>query len=133
MRRSAPAAVLLCVLTLSICSADTTRYLDIPAGKLTTALELLVRRSQVELIYSPDELEGLQTRGVRGVMSTRQALTRLLEGTGLVMTMHPSGAILITRGEAVPGKLRRKHPQTPATSVTAGLRPSRTHAAIHWG
>jgi Secretin and TonB N terminus short domain len=103
MKIPALVAPLLCVISFSMCSAaESTYYVDIPAGKLTTALELLARQSQIEFIYSSEELNGLQTRGVQGDLSTREALSRLLEGTGLVMIVHPSGAILITRSKGLP-------------------------------
>jgi len=121
MKLLTPVAALLCVLALSFCSAtDSTHYLDIPAGKLTTAIELLARQSRVEFIYSPEELEGLQTRGVHGNLSTREALARLLEGSGLVVTVHPSGAFLIRR----PGA----SPKTPRGSVEAPPAPKSSGA-----
>jgi iron complex outermembrane recepter protein len=88
-------------LAVALCpAADAVKYLDIPAGDLTTALELLARQSQVEIIYSREQLTGLHTAGVHGDLTTQDALAQLLKGTKLVIKVHPSGAILITR---VPG------------------------------
>ncbi len=109
MKVSGTLAALFCSLTLSTSSAaESARQVNIPAGALTSALELLAKQSQVEFIYSRQQLEGLQTRGVRGDLTAREALTRLLEGTGLVVTTHPSGAILITRTRQTAKKAARE-------------------------
>jgi iron complex outermembrane recepter protein len=93
--------LLLLGLAISICpAADTAKYLDIPAGDLATALGLLAKQSQVEFIYSREQLAGLRTAGVHGDLTAKEALARLLKGTGLVVKVHPSGAILITRPPA---------------------------------
>jgi hypothetical protein len=91
-------ASMLLGLAVSMCpAADAAKYLDIPAGDLATALELLARQSQVEIIYSREQLAGLHTSGVHGDLTARDALTQLLKGTSLVVKVHPSGAILIAR------------------------------------
>jgi outer membrane receptor protein involved in Fe transport len=106
MRAAALISVLFGI-ALSICpAADTAKYLDIPAGELTTALEVLARQSQVELIYSREQLAGLRTAGVHGDLTAKDAVTQLLQGTGLVVKVHPSGALLITRSPI-------KKPATP--------------------
>ena len=69
--------------------------IDIPAGDLTAALESFARQSHVELIYRSEELKGLGTRGVAGNLTPSQAVTKLLEGTPLVIRTDASGAILI--------------------------------------
>lgn len=101
MRLRNAIAALVYGVSLSVNSMAEALYsLDIPAGELTSALNLLARQTHVEFIYSPDELEGVETRGVHGDVSAETALEKLLEGTDLVIKVHPGGAILITRGQA---------------------------------
>src|SRR5882762_2742376 len=72
------------------------QHIDILAGDLTTALESLARQSDIELVYRIEQLKGLRTRGVSGTLTSTQALTKLLEGTSLVIRTDASGAILIS-------------------------------------
>jgi outer-membrane receptor for ferric coprogen and ferric-rhodotorulic acid len=111
----------MCGLAFSACSlASGSDHFDIPAGDLVSALDLLVRQSHVELIYSADDLRGLRTSGVRGDVTAETAVHKLLEGTDLEVRMHPSGAILITRNRTL--SKRAGPPQAPAE-------PSRTAPA----
>jgi iron complex outermembrane recepter protein len=85
-----------CVLSALTCAlADSPHRIDIPAGDLRAALDLLARQSGVEFVYSADQLEGLRTQGVHGELTAEKAVAKLLEGTKLILTVHPSGAILI--------------------------------------
>jgi hypothetical protein len=79
--------------------AEIVHNLDIPDGELTAALELLARQTHVEFIYSADDTKGVKTRGVHGDLSAEAAIEKLLEGTHLVIRVHPSGTILITRDQ----------------------------------
>jgi outer membrane receptor protein involved in Fe transport len=75
--------------------ADSVEEFDIPAGELVTALDLLAKQSGVEFVYSTEQLEGLRTQGVHGQFTAASAVAKLLEGTGLSLTVHPGGALLI--------------------------------------
>jgi len=76
--------------------ADTQR-IEIPAGDLIAALESLAKQANVDLVYQDAQVKGLRTAGVRGNLSPRDAVVKLLEGTPLeVRTDEASGAILIT-------------------------------------
>mgnify|MGYP001760679947 FL=1 len=82
--------------------AQAASQLDIPAGSLDGALQALSRQTGAQLLYRPEQLAGLQTRGVRGELSPAQAAERLLEGSGLVARRDASGALLIARQDATP-------------------------------
>ncbi|MEJ1962749.1 MAG: TonB-dependent receptor [Gammaproteobacteria bacterium] len=75
--------------------ADTPRKVDVPAGEMTTALQRLAEQSGVEFVYSADQLKGVHTNGVHGEYTAEKAVTKLLEGTKLRLTVHQSGALLI--------------------------------------
>lgn len=95
------AAPLLLLLALSgAAHADEVRSISVPPGDLTAALESLAKQAGIELIYHSDELKGMRTNGVKGTLSARQAVEKLLEGTRLTLsTDTATGAMLI----ATPG------------------------------
>jgi iron complex outermembrane receptor protein len=76
-------------------TAETKRPIDIPAGDLASALVLLARQSGVEFVYDMQQIKGLNTHGLHGDYTPRAAVTKLLEGTNLTLTVHSSGALLI--------------------------------------
>ena len=113
LRNALTALLLLYGVSLSSNSVAQAQYrLDIPAGELASALDSLARQTHAEFIYAPEELKGVQTRGVHGNLSAEAALRRLLEGTRFIVKMHPSGAMLITPAE--------ESLNTPKSSQAAG-------------
>lgn len=81
-------------------SAQEQRRFDIAAGSLKSALATYARQSGRQLIYKIDDVKDLRTRGVRGVMSSDEALKTLLAGTGFGQRRDVSGAIAIIRLDA---------------------------------
>jgi outer membrane receptor protein involved in Fe transport len=75
--------------------ADTARQVDIPAGKLSEALLTLSKQYSADLVYRPEQILGVKTRGAHGLLTTEQAVTQLLKGTPLEVRTDPSGAMLI--------------------------------------
>src|SRR6185312_9889470 len=73
---------------------------DVPAGDLTAALETLEKQSGVEILYRPEMLRGLRTRGVHGTLTSEAALASLLEGTKLSLHTDKTGVLLITDAPA---------------------------------
>jgi len=65
------------------------------------SLEALAKQSGVEFVYEVQQLKGLRTKGVHGVLTPENAVAKLLEGTALTVTKHPSGAVLISAPSAV--------------------------------
>jgi iron complex outermembrane recepter protein len=87
--------------------------INIPAGDLTTSLELLAKQTGAEFVYDADQLKGIITRGVSGNLTPKAAVLRLLEGTHLTLTEHKSGAILIA---APQGSVHRVSSSTPMSA-----------------
>src|SRR6185437_3172659 len=71
---------------------------NIPGGDLKSALESYMKQSGIALMYPEDEVTGVHTKGVNGSLSSDEALSRLLKGTGLTTQRGPSGAIGIVQG-----------------------------------
>src|SRR5688572_24534927 len=71
---------------------------NIPAGAATGTLKSFVQQSGVEVLYSVDTVVGAKTNAVRGDMMPREALLRLLDGTGLSVAQgRNNGALAVTR------------------------------------
>jgi iron complex outermembrane recepter protein len=76
--------------------AETPRQIDVPAGDLIAALEAMAEQADIELAFQPDQLKGLRTKGVSGLLTPQDAIKKLLEGTHLkVRTDASSGAMMI--------------------------------------
>jgi outer membrane receptor protein involved in Fe transport len=82
------------VTTVNIARADT---FNIPGGDLETALSAYMAQTGVALVVSDDAIKGVHSRGVNGTLSSEDALTHILAGTGFVMRHHADGAVMIVR------------------------------------
>jgi iron complex outermembrane recepter protein len=101
--------------------ADTPkRAINIPAGDLGSALQLLAKQSGADIVYRPEQVKGLKTGGVSGNLSTQEALDVLLKGTVLTLRTDSTGAILIT---APPPD---DSPPTPTKPTPGGKQTTRT-------
>jgi iron complex outermembrane receptor protein len=97
--------------SISLCAhavADSPKPVDVPAGALAQALELISKQAGVELVFRPEHVAGLRTRGVTGTLSAQEAVKRLLEGTPLqVRADEATGAMMIGRTPAPVAPPRR--------------------------
>ncbi len=75
--------------------ASDERELDIPAGDLALALRSLAKQTGLEVIFQPDDLRGIKTRGVKGRLSPQEAVAQMIDGTKLVITRDPAGVLLV--------------------------------------
>jgi iron complex outermembrane receptor protein len=87
--------------------------IDIPAGDLSAALEYLSTRSGAGLVYRPDQVKGVKTRGVHGALSPEEAVKQLLDGTGLEVSTDSTGAMLI----AAPQVIARSSPSDDEDTI----------------
>src|SRR5882724_12548809 len=122
-------AALIFALAVSISAnaiADSPKPVNVPAGDLTVALELLEKQSGVEVVYRPELLKGLRTGGVKGTLSSEEAVTKLLKGTKLTLHTDRTGVLLITEAgvegaASAPGEkepaAKRQDEATPRESL----------------
>lgn len=106
--------------SISICAyamADTPKQVDVPAGDLASALEMISKQAGVELVFNPEQLRGLSTKGVTGKLSSQDAVKKLIEGTPLQLrTDNATGAMMIgTPAPVAPPK------STSATSESRSI------------
>lgn len=118
-------AVALAMASLTGHAADTTAV-DIPSGDLAAALEAYAKQTGLELVFRADQLKGLRTRGVQGVLSPQDAITRLLEGTNLRLQQdQATGAMVIAPNRPLETGSRTSRsegaPPAPLTADTIEL------------
>lgn len=93
------ASIALCTLPLMPASApaQTTVGYAIPAGPLDAALTRFGAASGVQLLYNSSVTRGLRTSGVSGSLGAREALGRILAGTGLSYRFTGPNSATITK------------------------------------
>lgn len=80
---------------------------DVPSQNLAQALTLFARQSGIQLLYPYDVAVARRSRGVRGRMTARKALERLLRQSGLEIATDTGGVVT----------LRAARPQAPMPPV----------------
>jgi outer membrane receptor protein involved in Fe transport len=89
---------------------------NIPAGRLSDALVSLGEQAGITIGASDPNLASVRSRQVRGRMTVREALSRLLRGTGYRFAFVAPGTIRITRiasSNAAPRPVVRPAPPPP--------------------
>jgi outer membrane receptor protein involved in Fe transport len=96
------------------------RHYHIGAQALGPALQELAGQAGLQLLFSKADVAGLHTRGLIGRYTSRQALERLLTGTGLVFEQPSESSVIIRCASAVEtGYASIAHP--PVTVLAAGV------------
>ena len=68
---------------------------DIPAQRLDVALQQAAQVQRVQILFSESDVKNLSTPGVKGRLSTYEAVQKLIEGTNLTAVSNESNAIAI--------------------------------------
>lgn len=103
LARSVLAAALVSLLPLHAATAQETvptgavHAFDLPAGDLALVLDAFGAQSGIHPEYPPDLVDGKRVQAVRGQMGWREALDRLLLGSGLAYG-YADGRVVITAG-----------------------------------
>lgn len=105
----ASAAVLVAV---SAPAAAETKMFDVPRQPLRNAMTVLGHQADVQIIGTRDFTRDKIANAVRGVMTVDQALSRMLDGTGLTARRTASQTYIIVSGVAAP---------MPAAPIPASL------------
>ncbi len=112
-------------------AAEIARDFDLPAGELTATLDAFRVQSGIELVYAPDLVAGRQARAVSGRMGWRDALHRLLQGSGLGYRQVDGRVFLAAESEGNAGAADRAvsaRPE-PAAPQAAPTTPAATEMA----
>jgi iron complex outermembrane receptor protein len=84
-----------CIVAMATPANAQTRAYNIPGGSLKSALDAYGRQSGRPVIYRTDDVRSAHSRGVRGNLSSDEALKRLLDGSGFTYRIDSSGAVAI--------------------------------------
>jgi len=97
VKQGAIAALICCACVWATTAfADELKHsIDLPPADLVSSLDLLGRQSGIEFIYDADQLRGMHAPAVSGLLTPKEALQRLLQGTHFSLVERPSGAIVI--------------------------------------
>ncbi|HVZ68879.1 MAG TPA: STN domain-containing protein, partial [Rhizomicrobium sp.] len=66
---------------------------NIPGGDLKSALDQYARQTGAALVYSDEALGRTRTKGVKGDLTSDDALARILSGTGFTAQHYSAGGI----------------------------------------
>jgi iron complex outermembrane receptor protein len=84
-------------------AAEPTRVFGLPAGRAEESLEAFSEQTGVQIVYSLDDIRGVTTNAVKGDLALREALERLVAGTGLgVVQDKKTGAFVLKREKTGP-------------------------------
>jgi len=75
---------------------------DIPALPATQALQRFVEQTRFQLLYSPETIRGIKTKPISGVMAPREALEKMLVGSGVAIVDTGDGAATLRSALAEP-------------------------------
>ncbi|MGY2291614.1 TonB-dependent receptor domain-containing protein [Pseudomonas sp. SDO528_S397] len=79
-----------------------TRFYDIPAQPLTTALSTFARQANLQLGLEAGLVDGLQAQALRGNFTQEQALQRLLEDAPVSWKIDGQRSLILSRRAAAP-------------------------------
>lgn len=115
-------------------AAAQTLLVNIPAGELNHALLTLSQTAHLQIFYDMDKVKGLHANAVSGTMTTDQALSRVLAGsgysfsrTGNKISLIPGSANITLGPVRVGGTVTHENPGGPgvgyvATTTMAGTK-----------
>ena len=101
-------------------SAEGARSYQIPAGTLEDALNRFGRASGALLSFTQDQVQGLRSPGLDGRFEAREALQRLLAGTGLAPHQTPQGGFTLRKAPPAPA-VAAGDAALPAVTVTSQM------------
>ena len=112
-------------LAVSAASADDRMDLNIPAQKLSGAIQAFSEQSNIQVLYTEDMVHGLESADIRGSYTGQEAVEKLLQGTPLRFQFTSPTTVVITRdneGRRNPGRGdRQTHlPDLFVTGLSAG-------------
>ncbi|XRA84359.1 STN domain-containing protein [Pseudomonas putida] len=130
LRLAAPMAVGLAGLP-AIAQAQQVQF-NVPAQPLASALLAFGSQSNLQVLYSPQDVEGKRSSALTGAMEPAAALSRLLQGTGVSYQIQGNQVTIHTREGALRWNLGQptsmvrvwgKPPRTPVPIPPAACRP----------
>jgi len=101
-------------------AAPVRKAFNVPADDAARALKQFAAQAGEQLLYSTSDVSGVRTLAVRGEMTPREALGRMMDGTSLVVVQDKATGALAVRKEV--GAESKNAPSRPAERAAAGAR-----------
>lgn len=76
------------------------RKFDVPAQPVVSAIPEFARQAQIQIVAPASGLEGVRTEAITGQLDVREALRKLLQGTGLEIGSDDGRVILLKTAKA---------------------------------
>ncbi len=90
-------SILLAAAQSSSASASVKAHFDIPPQALGSALRTLAESGDLQLVFPPDVVAGLQTEGLRGEYTALEALNILIQNSGLTYSFDGKDTVVVRR------------------------------------
>jgi len=106
---------------------------DIARGDAVSTLKRFADESDRQVVFLVDAVRGVTTNPVRGEYTVREALTRLVAGTGLVLAEDAkSGALMVNRAgqEESPAAKSSQAPTTKKTSPESPMKKQNVFSVL---
>ena len=106
----------------SALAGEGTRRFEVPAGDAAETLKLAAQQGGLEIVYFAETVRGVRTPALRGRFAPREALERLVAGTGLALGADdPAGTLTVYRREPSVAASTPPHSPPPSPSNSPPL------------
>jgi len=82
-----------------VLAEETALHVNVPTQSLAGVLDSLAQQAQLQIIYNPDALGDQSSRAVVGTYTPREAIEKLLAGTGMSYTFTAEDTVAVRAGE----------------------------------
>jgi outer membrane receptor protein involved in Fe transport len=106
LRRALPLGLFFLSLSVAPAAEATKITFDLPAGNAGKTLEQFAAQAKREILFPSQRMDGVKTNAVRGELTVREGLDRLLAGTELKVFEDEKTGALVVRGAAGPNAER---------------------------
>lgn len=132
----ARASLMIAASTLALAYADAahaqTRQFDVPAQPAATGVPAFARQAELQILAPADAVAGRRTAAVQGVYTVDQGLSRLLEGSNLVVTANDGRTAVLAASQPISAAVTDQSPASQPqedvaevdTIVVTGFRAS---------
>lgn len=125
-----PHATLLALLLAGLTNTVQAVELDIPSQALDKALNSLAHQSGERIIFSTGLTENKKAPALKGDYNVRQALEKLLNGSGLELKATPGGGYTLVKAAPVPEQSHAEPQMMPEVSVAGRTEQERANGKI---
>lgn len=116
----------LCLAVVGFAAEAGRKNFNVPADDAAKALKQFAAQSGEQLLFSPSDVAGVKTLAIKGELTPRAALERMLEGTTLVVAQDKStGALAVRKETAAEAKNALSRPADAPAANTADARSTK--------